>query len=293
MVEFADNGGAGSGSWLGPDAALSRSGEAECLVLMPCNSSALTSFQEHLACFLVHPIHAVRFLRQSICSLRHRSHGGITRSPFHMLSILRTISDLKGPPSSRSMGEGFIWGNSDTGVLGIATEGGFLPPSTPPAKSVDRDRCFSAEFCCMAVVRAVPSEDRRMVSSVKPASRSAGVKNLCSISLLTLGEGSSTILPLWLARFWLNASSTLPRCVSPVVVGAALDSGSCPACLKLTVIKPAGGECETSTLRNGLATLPLVSAGERGDARRSEGCFFASASCSRRAKIAVLRFFIL
>lgn len=68
----------------------------------PRNSGSRTSFHEHFACFLVQPMHAVRFFRQSMCSLRQRSHGGIMRSPLARLSILCTISTLKGPPSSFS-----------------------------------------------------------------------------------------------------------------------------------------------------------------------------------------------
>lgn len=60
----------------------------------PCNSPSRTSFHEHFACFLVQPMQAVRFFRQSICSLRHLSHGGRMRSPFPRLSILCTISAL-------------------------------------------------------------------------------------------------------------------------------------------------------------------------------------------------------
>ena len=66
------------------------------------SSSSLTSFQEHLACFFVHPMHAVKFFKQSIWRRRHRSHGGRIRSPRCSSSIRATISILCGPPSSFS-----------------------------------------------------------------------------------------------------------------------------------------------------------------------------------------------
>jgi hypothetical protein len=89
-----------------------------------CNSPSRTSFQEHLACFLVQPMHAVRFFKQSMCNLRHLSHGGRIRSPFPRLSILWTISALKGPPSSFSAGWLVRWlaaGSRLVGVFGMGT----------------------------------------------------------------------------------------------------------------------------------------------------------------------------
>ena len=96
-----------------------------------CSSSGRTSFQEHLACFLVHPIQAVRFFRQSMCRRRHRSQGGRTRSPRCIDSILLTISDLKGPPSSRSRKGLLTCGISDAGVPGMATVAVFLLRELP------------------------------------------------------------------------------------------------------------------------------------------------------------------
>src|SRR5689334_22793490 len=92
-------------------------------MLLLWSSSSLTSFHEHFACFLVHPTHAVRFLRQSMCRRRQRSHGGKMRSPRCNSSMRATISILRGPPSSRCS----WWlaclgcGSKDDGVLGIAT----------------------------------------------------------------------------------------------------------------------------------------------------------------------------
>ena len=81
------------------------------------NSCSSTSFQLHLACFFVHPIHAVRFFRQSICSRRHRSHGGWTRSPRLSCSIRSIMSALNGPLSSkRSGGGGLVYGKREVGV---------------------------------------------------------------------------------------------------------------------------------------------------------------------------------
>jgi hypothetical protein len=90
----------------------------------PRSSPSRTSFHEHFACFLVQPMHAVRFLRQSICNRRHRSHGGNMRSPFASASILCTISVLNGPPSSFSNGWLLRWlaaGRRFEGVFGIGT----------------------------------------------------------------------------------------------------------------------------------------------------------------------------
>jgi hypothetical protein len=90
----------------------------------PRSSPSRTSFHEHLACFLVQPMHAVRFFRQSMCNLRQRSHGGKMRSPLASASILCTISVLNGPPSSLSNGWLLRWlatGRRLDGVLGIGT----------------------------------------------------------------------------------------------------------------------------------------------------------------------------
>lgn len=67
-----------------------------------CSSSALTSRQEHLACFFVQPMHAVRFLRQCMFSLLHLSQGGRIRSPLARSSMRATMAALKGAVSSRS-----------------------------------------------------------------------------------------------------------------------------------------------------------------------------------------------
>lgn len=90
----------------------------------PRSSPSRTSFQEHFACFFVHPMQAVRFFKQSMCSLRQRSHGGRMRSPLASVSILCTISVLNGPPSSFSKGWLLRWlaaGRRLDGVLGIGT----------------------------------------------------------------------------------------------------------------------------------------------------------------------------
>lgn len=85
---------------------LASSAETSCdmclSVRVSWSSSSLTSFQEHLACFFVHPMHAVRFFKQSIWRRRQRSHGGRIRSPRCSSSIRATISILCGPPSSFS-----------------------------------------------------------------------------------------------------------------------------------------------------------------------------------------------
>lgn len=104
---------------------LASSAEISCerrlSVRVPWSSSSLTSFQEHLACFFVHPMHAVKFFKQSIWRRRHRSHGGMIRSPRCSSSIRATISILCGPPSSFSGWLDFRGGNNEDGVLGIAT----------------------------------------------------------------------------------------------------------------------------------------------------------------------------
>ena len=57
------------------------------------NSSSVTVFQLHLACFLVQPEHAVRCLTHSTRNLRHRSQGGVIISPLPSWSVRCVMSD--------------------------------------------------------------------------------------------------------------------------------------------------------------------------------------------------------
>lgn len=116
-----------------------------------CSSSALTSRQEHLACFFVQPMHAVRFLRQCMFSLLHLSQGGRIRSPLARSSMRATMAALKGAVSSRSWeGVGFGCGSKEEGVLGIGTGG--IEELACPGKGEEED-CWSesgwwSDCCC-------------------------------------------------------------------------------------------------------------------------------------------------
>lgn len=103
-----------------------------------CSSSALTSRQEHFACFFVQPMHAVRFLRQCMFSLLHLSQGGRIRSPLARSSMRATMAALNGAVSSRSCeGVGFGCGSSEEGVLGIGTGG--IEELTCPGNGEEED----------------------------------------------------------------------------------------------------------------------------------------------------------
>jgi hypothetical protein len=88
---------------------------------------------------------------------------------------------------------------SDAGVLGIATDGAW---SVDAVKSIDPDRGLSPSVLCIELVRGVPNDERRTVSSVIPASRSPGVKNFFIISARTVGEASLIDFPLMIVTFW-------------------------------------------------------------------------------------------
>ena len=126
----------------------------------------------------------------------------------------------------------------------MATVGGFLPP---PASSRESERGFSAGEFCIAVVRVAPKDDRRTVSSVKPASRSLGVRNFFINSARTVGEASLIDLPLMMVTFDVfgvaNVSAVwfLPMSLLPATRGrCSASAGS--ACLKLTAVNPSGGD---------------------------------------------------
>ena len=143
---------------------------------------------------------AVRFFKQSICSLRHLSQGGRILSPRCNDSILFTISALYGPPSSRSICDGFEWGSNDTGVLGIATAAGLLRVYIP-AVSNDSDLGFGlVEATCAVVERVMPAEDRLSSSSVR-ASRSADEKNFFMSSARVVGDAPLMEVPLMIVTF--------------------------------------------------------------------------------------------
>lgn len=190
-----------------PSASFSALSRAAGAVLS--SSSRVTSFHEHLACFLVQPRHAVRFLMQSICSLRQRSHGGMTLSPRFIVSIRDIISALYGPPSSRFHVCGFCCGISEAGVLGIGTEdvctsvnfsGRAL--SDCLRESARRAGWLTRRGSSVAGTVSLREVDRytelivsrRTVSGVIPAARSLGVRNLliqssaCPIPALSGGR---------------------------------------------------------------------------------------------------------
>lgn len=180
-----------------------------------------------------------------MCNRRHRSHGGITRSPLGIDSILLTISDLKGPPSSRSRTCVFTCGIREAGVFGIATDVCLLS-AVAPGNSIESDLGLASTVVLdIDCVRGVPNEDRRAASGLIPESRSVEDIKFFIISALSVGEAPLMDRPL----MYVTLPVLEPGKSSSGPVAEA-DSGSVDLwsglttapCLLLTAMNPDGGD---------------------------------------------------
>ena len=278
---------AGSASML----ACPFSGEESTWVDLPSrSSSSRTSFQEHLACFFVQPMQAVRFLRQSMCNLRHRSQGGRILSPRCNDSILFTISALYGPPSSRSICEGFEWGSNDAGVFGIATAAAVLRAYSP-AVSRDSDLGFVlVDEICTGVDLVMPAEDRLDSSSLR-ASRSAEEKNFFINSARRVGEAPLIEVPLMIVTLSVFAVGNKSCAALLVAVSGEVSvlASTGADCRVLTAVKPLGGDCDIPGMPLDLPLSPCVSSVGGGELCDRRIGIFVSTSDSLLLMIAALR----